>query len=311
MSATKMTPEELSAYDAETVRMVVEFEKRVAAASADYELLKADASAAKKSAEAKADELRGLIRDREEARGKRPAPTLLDVIPATVTKWRAAPLDALALPDDLTTRLKSYMVDTVGELHAAITSYPAEDGAPYKLTLAELSDVRAAVQRLIDAEADATPDPTAAAADTSELWREYPIDRWVTHGLTLKDVDKLAAGEMKGGAGGFPIVTVGDLQRFSEPGPGGYQRRLADVKGIGPAGVDRISEAETAFWGWWRAGGEAEFAAERGLTNGAPTHAGTDGGATPAADSGGEPDNDATDPDGTDLYAAEAAAEFE
>jgi hypothetical protein len=32
---------------------------------------------------------------------------------------------------------------------------------------------------------------------------------------------------------------------------------------MGDKGAERMSDAEMAFWGWWRAGGEAEFAAEQ------------------------------------------------
>jgi hypothetical protein len=78
---------------------------------------------------------------------------------------------------------------------------------------------------------------------------------------TVIDTAKL---ETKGTASGFPIRTMGDLQRFSQPNPAcpSYTQTVRDIKGIGDAGFDRIGEAELMFWGWWRAGGEAEFAAE-------------------------------------------------
>lgn len=40
------------------------------------------------------------------------------------------------------------------------------------------------------------------------------------------------------------------------------EQSVKDIKGIGDGGCERIGEAELQFWGWWKAGGEAEFAAE-------------------------------------------------
>ncbi len=90
-------------------------------------------------------------------------------------------------------------------------------------------------------------------------------------------MQKLEAGEVKRETGRRPIITVGDLSRFSEPTAGGYSRGYADIKGIGEAGATRISDAETSFWKWWQGGGEAEFATEKGASNGNASVAGTDG----------------------------------
>lgn len=108
---------------------------------------------------------------------------------------------------------------------------------------------------------------------------------------------------MKREDGQHPIKTVGDLSKFSEPSASGWTRKLADLKGVGPGGADRIGEAETKFWKWWADGGATEFATERGLIGGNATEPGTGSGNPEAPASPTEPDDDATDdPDGTDLY---------
>jgi hypothetical protein len=98
-----------------------------------------------------------------------------------------------------------------------------------------------------------------------DLYKQYSIAEWTKFGLTEKDVEKLSAGDLKSG-GTAPIRTIGDLQTFSQPNPDQptYTRNYTDIKGIGQAGADRISEAETNFWGWWQKGGKEEFAKEKG-----------------------------------------------
>lgn len=100
----------------------------------------------------------------------------------------------------------------------------------------------------------------------AELWREFPLDRFEKFGLTTGDVEKLAAGEVKQGTG-FPLITVGDLRRFTSPfehNPS-YCRNLTDIRGIGAAAAERIQDANANFWGWWNGGGAEEFAKEKGI----------------------------------------------
>lgn len=271
MGLEAMTPDELAAYDGETVRQIVEFEKRVRASDAEYEELKTAASAAKKMAEAKADELRQLIREREERRGKRPEKTLLDLVPKTAA-WRERPIAHLEIPESLRAFLWANSVQTVGEIHQQVTGFDPSQGTPFGMPLDDVFTLKSACQAMIDAE-DA--DGAESSAVPPELWRDFPIARWSEYGLTSKDIEKLAAGQLKDG-GAFPIVTVGDLSRFSEPAASGYTRRLIDVKGIGPAGVDRISESESLFWAGWRGGLEQEFARERGHGVEAPAGPGSE-----------------------------------
>lgn len=121
------------------------------------------------------------------------------------------------------------------------------------------------VQKTLIDFADGTPAATVAEA---ELWREYPIERWATHGLTAKDIEKLHTGEIKSG-GTHPIVTVGDLNNFVTPNKANpdYARAFTDLKGIGEMGATRISDAHDLFWAWWRKGGEEEFAKEKGVNH--------------------------------------------
>lgn len=254
-----LTPEELAAYDAETVRLVNEAEAIAKSAEYAYENSKAVASEDKKRFEAKLADLRGLIHERSENRGKRPKPpepTLLDVLP----KWKSLPLSTLEISPDLAERIAKHASD-LGGLDEIINSdgepWEASDSEHFGLTLDEVADLRAKLKAVIEKD-------VAAPAPESDLYKQYPIDRWERFGLTKKDIEKLHACETKGTATGFPIITIGDLQRFITPNAAspGYVQSLKDIKGIGDAGCDRIEEAQMQFWGWWRSGGEAEFAAE-------------------------------------------------
>lgn len=111
-----------------------------------------------------------------------------------------------------------------------------------------------------------SPGESPSEGPLAELWREFPLDRFEKFGLTSGDIEKLAAGEVKQGTG-FPLITVGDMQRFTTPyehNPS-YCRNLSDIRGIGAAAVDRIQDANANFWGWWNGGGAEEFAAEKGI----------------------------------------------
>jgi hypothetical protein len=115
---------------------------------------------------------------------------------------------------------------------------------------------------------------------TQDLWQQYPMtfERWERFGLTKSDIEKLNSGETKN-HGVHPILVFGDITRFITPNPAnpGYARTLKDFKGLGEKGYDRYQEAETKFWTWWNNKGMAEFAAEKGITNGPATLPGNDG----------------------------------
>ncbi|HEY1190447.1 MAG TPA: hypothetical protein VGE74_22630 [Gemmata sp.] len=277
---------ELAEYDAETVRLVMEAEREVGEIERNYESLKKAASDSKKQMEARVSQLRQLIRDREAQRGAKPEPSLLDMLTeAAPAKWRELPVDALKIDRGILNHLSFEGIANLGQLYDEITSFNPAEGTPYSLALGDVAEIRMAIQELIDAE---KPAPVAIPED---LWRAYPVENWTRFGLTEKDVEKLAAGEIKRETGRSPIVTVGDLSDFSKPSANGWTRKLADIKGIGTAGADRISDGETKFWGWWNGGGEREFARERGLIGGDATTTRVDregsGGGDPCQTTGG------------------------
>ena len=259
ISAAPLTAEELAAYDAETQALVSQAAEAARLAELNYGQCKAEASDAKKRSDEKHSALVDLIRHRSENRGKRPKPpepTLLDVLP----KWKSLPRPTREISPDLAERIAKH-ASALGGLDEIINSdgepWEASDSEHFGLTLDEVADLRAKLKAVIEKD-------VAAPAPESDLYKQYPIDRWERFGLTKKDIEKLHACETKGTASGFPIRTMGDLQRFITPNAAspGYVQSLKDIKGIGDAGCDRIEEAQMQFWGWWRSGGEAEFAAE-------------------------------------------------
>lgn len=256
-------------YDTETVRLVMECEREVGEAEHLWRLCKESAADAKKDMDGRTVALRKLIRDREEARGKRPEPTLLDMIDAPA-KWREQPVDSLKVDAGILNHLSFEGIANLGQLWDEITSFDPSQGTPYGLALADVATVRMAIADMNDAER-----PKPAAVVPEDLWRAYPIDRWTRYGVSEKDVERLAAGEVKKTGERYPIATVGDLSNFSKPTGSGWTMGYADIKGIGPGGADRISDAEAQFWAAWANGLDVEFARERGLTDGA---AGVSGG---------------------------------
>ena len=235
-----MSLEELEEYDHETVKLVTDAERLCQAADAEYEDLNATAKAAKKSAEAKAFDLRQLIREREHNRGKRPEATLLDVI--APSKWRERPVADLAGTLDTRTMHALHGVENLGELYQQVHEFDPTQGCPYGLTLPQVVEIRQQLEIILNAEVDQADNPDPPATIPPELWREYPIARWEQFGMTAKDVEKLAAGEVKRETGRRPIVTVGDLSQlllgaYSERATAGH---MPTSKASALAGTDRI-----------------------------------------------------------------------
>lgn len=126
-------------------------------------------------------------------------------------------------------------------------------------------------------------------APHAELWRQFPLEKWMSYGYgaTESDIKKLAEGKIKGKPGkGFPIRTVGDLSDFTQPWEGDPSRNYgyADIVGLGEAGAARISDAQIRFFNEWNTKGlAAEFAREKGVSINANNEAdakgsgGTDG----------------------------------
>lgn len=97
-----------------------------------------------------------------------------------------------------------------------------------------------------------------------DLWKLYPISRLTEYGLMPSDVDKLKDGTIKGRSEPFPIVTMGHLADFQNPAVRGFSASLTDIKGVGAAVAERVTNADTAFWAVWPTL-EVDFAVEKGF----------------------------------------------
>jgi hypothetical protein len=260
------TAEMLALYDAETVRLITELEQIVAEKLGTYKTLQKQSKDAKDVWEEETLALHAMIRSRAENRGRKPTPTLFDGIgqePAIEADgWRALPLSAAHLTVAQIQACETEEVETLGDL----SEWLQDDGDR------DMKDeLEAAIKRWDRARQ--RPEPVQAAPDVlEELWREFPIAGWKEYGLSDTDVKKLAEGHVKRDNSTFPIRTVGDLNRFVTPNPEmpDFVRGYGDIKGIGQAGVDRISEAETKFWASWQNGLKERFAEERGLVTKEP-----------------------------------------
>lgn len=251
------TPEGIARYDAETVELVNEANEETTEAVKHWLDLKQRASDAKKSAEGRQAELRSLIDDREKWRGKKkPADNLFaGKKPEDEPKgWRSLPLSALRLDNDVLKIVADAGIRTVGDLD----EWYSKD-APLNESQVE------AVGREIEAATKGERNPPAAEP-ADELWRQFPVAGLTEFGLSESDVKKLHTCTVKRTGEAFPIRTMGDLNRFVQPNPAmpEFTRGYQDVKGLGPAGVDRVSEAETKFWSAWNAGLKEKFAQEQG-----------------------------------------------
>lgn len=293
------TPENLAAYDAETVRESNRLNRECDLAEAEYEEANEHAKGLKKSYELSELALRKYLRDRADRRGKRPEKTLFDGVKeghkTDADGWRDEPVTAGHFTVAMMTRFKDDEVETLGDVSAWIEEDPGilEEYPSMK------EELDAAIGRWRRQQEASEPKGVDSADALSELWRDFPLTGWKEFGLTDSDVTKLAEGNVKRTGEVFPIRTVGDLNRFVTPNPAmpDFVRGYGDIKGIGQAGVDRISEAETKFWQAWNAGLKEKFAAERGLM---PQEASR-------GDEGGSGDSEANPPG--DMVEPAAAAE--
>jgi hypothetical protein len=230
----------------------------------------------------------------------------IDEPPIKLTGYQPTP-EELAEYDRKTVQLVGYKLQVVRAEERNWKSLHAEASAAkksFEAAQGELNDLIEAreMQRLngrqltID---DIKPEPAdiplpLAESLTKDLWQQYPMtfERWERFGLTKSDIEKLNSGETKN-HGVHPILVFGDITRFITPNPAnpGYARTLKDFKGLGDKGYDRYQEAETKFWTWWNSKGMAEFAAEKGITNGPATLPGNDSpsGSESQPDDAGEP----------------------
>lgn len=198
------TPAALMRYDFETQKMTSKLGREVDQIESEYLASKERTGDLKKSLEGREAELRSMIRDRAEYRGKPPNQTLF-------TKQETAA----------------------------------------KQKEMELANAKVASGAL----------PETDRWFPEDLWKQFPIKRLMDFGLTESDVKKIEAGEVKKGEG-FPILTMGNLSKFTEVTSGGYSRTFKDLKGIGAAGVDRLQDAHEKFWAAWKNGLDEKFALE-------------------------------------------------
>lgn len=144
-------------------------------------------------------------------------------------------------------------------LHKLIEERQAQRGKPVQRSL--FDGVQAAEQ---PAAAELPTDAVVEVDPLEDLWKSYPLSGIVKFGARESDVQRLQDGALKNGEP-FPCATMGALATYTSGGAPGYERRVADFRGIGPAGAERIGEATTNFWGWWNSGGKEEYANETGV----------------------------------------------
>lgn len=256
------TPDALAAYDKLTVELLNEKNAECRDAITLALELKQRASDAKKSADGHQAELRILIADRKEWRGRR-RPTEVDLfsgVKPDPDNWRALPVTCLKLDGPTMKIVTEAGVKTVGHLDEWVSS--DADGFGTSLN----SDQYNAVTLEIKEAGAGKRNPVTTVDPLAELWKTFPIAGWTEYGLTESDVKKLHEGVVKRTNEVVPIVTVGDLNRFVTPNAANpsFTRGYQDIKGLGPAGVDRVSEAETKFWAAWERGLKDQFAKEQG-----------------------------------------------
>ncbi len=198
--------------------------------------------------------------------------------------------EALAEYDQETARLVMETEREVSELEAVSVEKHAEASLAKKAFEARRDKARAEIREReanrgkkdlftgvkggIPVGQDATS-PQPSEDRLYELSQLYPLDfaHWEEFGLTEKDVEKLNAGETKH-HGSIPLRTLGDVSRYTNPAKDGYERRLTDIKGIGPGAFERWEAANLQFWQAWPNGKAVKFAAEIGYDLGTQEAAG-------------------------------------
>jgi hypothetical protein len=186
-----------------------------------------------------------------------------------VTQVKASESAYLSLKERASDAKKTLEADEIA-LRKLIDDRGEQRGKPPKPNLFRKAE---------DAEKDAAmkAENTKAAESPNwwpaDLWEKFPIARLVEFGVTKADAEKIEAGDMKKGDGIGPIATMGAMSAFTRPAGNGWARKLTDLKGVGPATVDRYSEAETKFWAAWDGGLAEKFAIEQGLVKPEPAKA--------------------------------------
>lgn len=146
------------------------------------------------------------------------------------------------------------------ELRQLIKDRDTQRGKPRQPTLYD--DAQAKTDGHWAAQEDLrSPDEVAPPAQ-DESWKSVPLaDLVLLDGLPAKIAETLASPVHKERGPMAPISTVGELAAYSTPEPGGWTKKLSDLKGIGPAKVELIDAAMLKFWARWGARDAANPAA--------------------------------------------------
>lgn len=256
------SPEALAAYDRETSKIASERVKSIELLKRDLDLKKKANAAAREAYEEARLELQEFNRQREESRGKPPVTTgsLFDGVDAAERE----------------AEFKKKIGDLKRE-NEALQKQVEDDEARAAEYEANRKKAAAIVASVAGATAmpSATSSPAAASASESgwypdDLWKRFPLRKWLDlgFGLTENDVKIFEAGDMKEGRSAFPMRTIGDVSKYTEPMEGsGFQRRLTDLKGLGKSSLERYETAQEKFWSWWAIAANLEaFAKEQGYS---------------------------------------------
>jgi hypothetical protein len=246
-------PDILAAYDRETGKLASTKETEIEELKKDWDRKKEAALTAKKSYEMARTELEELVKAREEGRGK----------PPTNTGSLFQAQEQAEAGKHLQKKVEELKKENA-ELAKRVVA-EQENAARARKIVAE---VAGATAMPADAGGRGVPAKAAEAADRwfpEDLWKRFPVSKMTVYGLSEKDAAILQSGDMKEGRSAFPMLTIGDVGRYTEPQANGFQRRLTDLKGFGPASLQRWEAAGEQFWAAWANGLETQFAQESGF----------------------------------------------
>lgn len=232
------SPEMLAVFDRETSKEAAQFESEIEALKKDWDTKKEAALTAKKNYESTRTQLEEYVKDREQQRGKPPT--------------SAGSLFSNAEAAERLKEFEKLKAKLEGE-NAELRKRLASEEKNRATVKAIVAGVAGSTAMPTDAkpEAVAVPDPNAWYPD--DLWKRFTIAALGDFGLSHNDIKIMNAGEMKDGKKAFPLLTIGDVTQYHEPlgAAGTYVRKLTDLKGFGPASLQRWETAHEKFWAFW------------------------------------------------------------
>lgn len=225
------SPEYLAAYDAETSRVSTEMMHVVYRLREEHEEAQAKALRLKRELEDTRNGLFKYLKEREDTRGRKP-----DHLFATVEAQQ------------------TLAGDSAGEVKRRTKGKAGPEAN---------ASGAAAVNGQTPAALPPGDKPVGGQWYPDDIWKQFPLERLTGYGLTQADLEKLREGVQRKDPEPFPMVTMGDVSKYTTPTASGYTRRLADIKGLGPAAVERLENAMTSFWHDWPGLADG-FAVEKG-----------------------------------------------